>query len=55
MPLFKQLILSCSNELTELNLNNFLLNALDDMGYQHPTTIQHKAFAAAIQNAPLLF
>ncbi len=28
----------------ELNLNASLLNALDDMGYEHPTTIQHKAF-----------
>ncbi|MFN8285769.1 MAG: DEAD/DEAH box helicase [Chitinophagales bacterium] len=29
---------------TDLNLNNPLLNALGDLGYQTPTTIQHKAF-----------
>ncbi len=28
----------------ELNLNNPLLNALKDLGYVHPTTIQHKGF-----------
>jgi len=31
-------------EFRELNLSSSLLNALDDMGYVHPTTIQHKAF-----------
>lgn len=29
----------------ELNLNKPLLNALNDLGYIHPTTIQHKAFS----------
>ena len=29
----------------ELNLSKPLLNALDDMGYEHPTTIQHKIFS----------
>jgi len=33
---------------TELNLNNPLLNALQDMGYQTPTTIQYKTFAKAM-------
>ncbi len=36
---------------TDLNLNNFLLNALQDMGYHNPTTIQHKAFATAMSGA----
>jgi ATP-dependent RNA helicase RhlE len=29
----------------ELNLNKQLLNALSDLGYVHPTTIQQKAFS----------
>ncbi len=29
----------------ELNLNNSLWKALDDLGYTHPTTIQQKAFS----------
>lgn len=29
----------------DLNLNNSLLNALDDLGYSKPTTIQQKAFS----------
>lgn len=29
----------------ELNLNTPLLNALDDLGYETPTTIQHKIFS----------
>ncbi len=29
----------------ELNLSNALLNALDDLGYVHPTTIQEKGFS----------
>ena len=36
---------------TELNLSNSLLNALNDMGYNKPTTIQHKAFATAMSGA----
>lgn len=36
---------------TELNLSNALLNALSDMGYQQPTTIQRKAFATALSGA----
>jgi len=31
-------------EFTDLNLNVSLLNALQDMGFIHPTTIQKKAF-----------
>ena len=33
---------------TSLNLNNPLLNALDDMGYTEPTTIQQKTFSVAM-------
>ncbi|MDB5273331.1 MAG: box helicase domain protein [Chitinophagaceae bacterium] len=29
----------------QLNLNSALLNALDDLGYKHPTTIQEKSFS----------
>ena len=36
---------------SELNLSNPLLNALNDMGYYTPTTIQHKAFATAMSGA----
>jgi ATP-dependent RNA helicase RhlE len=36
---------------TELNLNTPLLNALNDMGYTEPTTIQRKAFATAMSGA----
>lgn len=32
----------------ELNLNNPLLNALDDLGYKIPTTIQKKAFSVVM-------
>ena len=32
-------------EFDELNLNKPLLNALNDLGYVYPTTIQHKAFS----------
>ncbi len=32
----------------DLNLNNPLRNALADLGYEHPTTIQHKAFSIAM-------
>ncbi|WP_345079687.1 DEAD/DEAH box helicase [Nemorincola caseinilytica] len=32
-------------EFRELNLSTPLLNALDDLGYKHPTTIQHKIFS----------
>ncbi|HVI44962.1 MAG TPA: DEAD/DEAH box helicase [Chitinophaga sp.] len=30
---------------SDLNLNTSLLNALDELGYQHPTTIQQRAFS----------
>ena len=33
---------------SSLNLNNALLNALDDLGYTKPTTIQHKVFPVAM-------
>jgi ATP-dependent RNA helicase RhlE len=36
---------------TELNLNSALLNALGDLGYQEPTTIQRKAFSTAMSGA----
>lgn len=32
----------------DLNLNTALWTALDDLGYQHPTTIQHKVFPVAM-------
>ena len=32
----------------DLNLNTPLLNALDELGYKTPTTIQHKVFAIAM-------
>lgn len=33
---------------TDLNLNTPLINALDELGYVHPTTIQQKVFAVAM-------
>jgi ATP-dependent RNA helicase RhlE len=36
---------------TDLNLNTALLNALDDMGYTKPTTIQAKAYSTALSGA----
>lgn len=36
---------------SELNLNTSLLNALDDLGYHTPTTIQHKTFSTAMSGA----
>ena len=35
----------------ELNLNNPLINALTDLGYQAPTTIQRKVFSVAMSGA----
>lgn len=35
----------------DLNLNTALINALDDMGYHTPTTIQQKAYATAMSGA----
>ncbi len=32
----------------DLNLNTPLLSALDDLGYTHPTTIQHKVFSVVM-------
>lgn len=32
----------------ELNLNKSLLNALDDLGYTTPTTIQQKVFSVVM-------
>jgi len=32
----------------DLNLNTPLLSALDDLGYSHPTTIQHKVFSVVM-------
>lgn len=36
---------------TDLNLNSALLNALSDLGYQTPTSIQRKVFATAVSGA----
>lgn len=36
---------------TDLNLNNPLLNALEDLGFTEPTTIQSKVFAVAMSGA----
>lgn len=36
---------------SDLNLNTPLLNALDDLGYQRPTTIQERVFAVAMSGA----
>ncbi len=33
---------------TDLNLNTPLINALDELGYVHPTTIQQKVFSVAM-------
>jgi ATP-dependent RNA helicase RhlE len=33
---------------SDLNLDKPLLNALDDLGYTHPTTIQHKSFSVIL-------
>lgn len=33
---------------SDLNINNALFNALEEMGYQYPTTIQHKTFPVAM-------
>lgn len=38
----------------ELNLNTPLLNALDDLGYVHPTTIQEKAFPVAMSGRDVM-
>ena len=38
---------------TELNLNATLLNALNDMGYHTPTTIQYRTFSTAMSGADL--
>jgi ATP-dependent RNA helicase RhlE len=38
----------------DFNLNKPLLNALDDLGYTHPTTIQRKAFAVIMSGKDVL-
>src|SRR5829696_9061734 len=38
---------------TELNLSAPLLNALNDMGYHTPTTIQYRTFSTAMSGADL--
>ena len=35
----------------DLNLNTPLLNALDELGYKTPTTIQHKVFSIAMSGS----
>ncbi len=37
-----------------LNLSNSLLNALDDLGYQQPTTIQEKAFPVVMSGKDMV-
>jgi ATP-dependent RNA helicase RhlE len=39
---------------SELNLNKPLLNALDDLKYTHPTTIQHKSFAVVMSGRDIV-
>ncbi len=39
---------------TDLNLNKPLLNALEELGYEHPTTIQHKAFPVVMSGRDML-
>jgi len=36
---------------TDLNLNSAMLNALEDLGFQTPTSIQRKVFATALSGA----
>ena len=38
---------------SELNLNTPLLNALNDLGFHTPTTIQHKTFSAVMSGADI--
>jgi ATP-dependent RNA helicase RhlE len=38
----------------DLNLNTPLLNALDDLGYKEPTSIQHKVFAEVMSGKDIL-
>src|SRR6218665_2849726 len=40
-------------QFSDLNLNKPLLNALDDLGLQNPTSIQEKMFAAVISGKDL--
>ncbi|MCW3109790.1 MAG: box helicase, partial [Segetibacter sp.] len=35
----------------DFNLNKHLLNALDDLGYSTPTTIQQKVFSVVMSGA----
>jgi ATP-dependent RNA helicase RhlE len=41
-------------QFTDLNLNNALRNALDDMGFREPTEIQHAAFAPVMAGHDVL-
>lgn len=36
---------------TDLNLNKYLLNALEDLGYNTPTPIQHRVFSVVMSGA----
>lgn len=39
---------------SELNLNRFLLNALDDMGFTNPTPIQEKSFSVIMSSKDVI-
>ena len=43
-----------SMEFKDLNLGNFLLNALSDLGFTYPTTIQQRAFAPIMAGKDVL-
>jgi len=38
----------------DLNIDNALFNALEDLGLKHPTTIQHKAFSKIMSGSDLV-
>lgn len=40
-------------QFTDLNLNKPILNALDELGYTTPTTIQHKVFSPAMSGVDI--
>jgi ATP-dependent RNA helicase RhlE len=39
---------------SDLNLSSSLLNALNDLGYTQPTTIQHKAFSVIMSGKDMV-
>jgi ATP-dependent RNA helicase RhlE len=44
-------IIQLSMKFKDLNLNKQLINALDDLGYTTPTTIQEKVFSVVMSGA----